>query len=655
MNNPTPNWTPAPVFPQPAALQEADNGFDAGEILGLLWHRKWLIFTTILVFIVGGFLYVKELPRLYQAEAKLILESKDQNATGLEAFVPGISEDDTEMNSQIEVIKSRHLIGRVVDRLSLAEDPEFNITLREPSFISQMMSQVRSLNGVELDEYEPEPRKIAIDNLTSKVMVAVVPKTHVFRISIETWSPLKSVEIVNELSSAFVLDQVNAKLESSAQAAEWLGNKVTELAQELSEAETRSADFRSQTERVITEQDVARSNLNLKNARGRLESFIASQEKLSGSDVTTTDRDRLQINSLLENIASLEEIVSNQNKDLLQIRQLDREAKAAGVIYGHFVQRMNEIEVQTGLQESDIRILSEAVSRHTATKPKTKIYLAVSAFWGLILSAAYVLLRKLMDRSFKDPAKLQATFGIPVIGTIARAPTTSRRALLKYAVDHPSSSIMESIRDLRTTLMISNKSKSKLKDLPGEVIVVTSSVPAEGKTTSTILLAINTAALKKKVLLVECDLRRSTFKSYFGPQMELGLSHAIELGEMWEDAVWRESRTNVDVIFGGGSKDRNAGDIFASQEFADFILRVRACYDLILLDSPPVLPVPDARMIGKFCDKTIYVVSAAMTAQSTVAAGIRLFDVKPDGLVMTQLKRNSGYDGYGYGSEYYRN
>lgn len=660
MSNPAPEWTSANVHALPTARQADDDEIDLGEIIALFWRRKWLVLAVMLASIIAGIFYVQSLPRLYQAEAKLILESQDQNVAGLDSLVPGISDDDAEMNSQIEVIKSRNLVGQVVDKLSLIEDAEYNTKLREPTYIGTGIKWVRSQISASQGSNPSDDREVAIDQLTANLKVSVLPKTHVFRISLETWDPLKSVKIVNALSQAFESDQVTAKQDSNKKAGEWLGGKVATLAENLSKAEADAAGFRTRTERVVTEEDVARSNGNLKNARGRLNSFRSSLEA-SGSAIPVTDRDRAQLNSLMLNIAELEAIVEKQTNDLLTIRQLDREAEAAGTIYQHFAQRLNEIQVQQGLQESDVRVLSAAVPRYKATKPRKTVTVAIFGILGLILSLAYILLRKLMDRSFSDPAELQKAFGIPVIGAIPRAATKNRRALLTYAIKRPSSAIMEAIRDLRTSLLASEaRGNGHVKDKAGSVLVLTSSIPAEGKTTSSILLALNSSALDKKVLLIECDLRRSTFRTYFGPRMELGLLYAIENTHDWESAVWTESKTNMDIIFGGTSKGINAGDIFASEAFSDFIDQAKQKYDLVILDSPPVLPVPDARLIAKLSDKILYIVHSASTPASTVAAGLRLFEnigIKPDGLVMTQITkgRGYGYSGYGYGSEYYKN
>lgn len=683
MSNTARDWTPANVHALPSVSQKFDdNELDLSEFFELFLNHKWRILAAILTCAVIGFFYVQQQPSLYPAQAKLILEAEESNVAGLESLVTGGSDNDTEMNSQIEVIKSRRLIGQVVDELELFNDPEFVSSLRPPSVKNQVVKWVKSAIGGDAEE-EPTAqmlREKAIDQLTENINASVVPNTYVFKISLESESPMKSVRIVNTLGEFFINDQIVAKQESTKFAAGWLREKVDDLGARLGEAEAKAASFRSQTERAVTEQDLAQSNLNLKNARGRLESFTSNLQAATGSRVPATDSDLTRMNGFVREVNELEAIAQKQTDDLLVIRQLDREAVAAGTIYQHFAQRLNEIEVQTGLQESDVRTLSAAVPRRDPTQPRKAFTVALFAALGLILSLGYILFRKFMDRSFNDPAELQSTYDLPVIGTIPRGPqlpvqgmskatreVKRRQALLRYVIKYPGSRMMESIRDLRTSLLTFEKKKktvgvpSGLASPAGEVIILTSSVPAEGKTTSSILLAINSADLDKKVLLVECDLRRSTFKTYFGSRTELGLIDAIQAGKDWKKAVWsdradptskktKRAPLKMDVIFGGVSKTKNAADIFASEDFEKFIDRARAEYDVVILDAPPVLPVPDARLIAKLSDKIVYVVKAGQTPSRTVSAGLRLFEtmnLRLDGLVLTQMKKDKRY-GYEY-------
>jgi capsular exopolysaccharide synthesis family protein len=546
----------------------------------------------------------------------------------------------------------------VVDKLSLDQDPEFVPELREKSWFQEKTRSAKRAIASVLSVREntgeggvgkQTNRELAIDNLISKLGVSVIRNTQVFLLKLETTSPQKSALIVNTVAESYIADQIASRLETVQQAAGSLNERVSELAADLTNAEKAAAEYRSQTERNVTEADVAASNNALKIARGRLSSFEGNLLETTGSIVPRTDRDLDRYTLLKENIAQLETILAKQNADLLELRRLDRDAFAAGEIYKHFASRLNEIEVQSGLQDSDIRILSPAIPRYDPTHPRTVMTVFFAGVLGLMLGIAFVIIRRLMDHSFNDAQELQSRFGVPVIGTLPKAPSKGRRDLLNYATKRTNSPLMEAIRDLRTAILISNTETSPQR---GGVLALTSSLPSEGKTTTSVLLAVNTAALGKKVLLIECDLRRSMFESYFGRQHKGGLIDLLNQNSELHEQVWHEEKTGIDVIFGGISRAKNAGDIFASPEFSQLLEETRAHYDVIILDCPPVLPVPDARLIAKMSDYVLYAVRSSVTPSSTIAAGLRQFEtigVKVDGIALTQMSRREAYYGnYGY-------
>ena len=195
--------------------------------------------------------------------------------------------------------------------------------------------------------------------------------------------------------------------------------------------------------------------------------------------------------------------------------------------------------------------------------------------------------------------------------------------------------------------------------------MVSSSVPGEGKSSTILMLGQISAIAGKKVLMIECDIRRSTFPKHFGLKAPHGLLSLLSGKVSEEEVVHRHEGGNLDVIFGEESK-ANPADIFSSERFASFLAEMREKYDYVFIDTPPVLAVPDARIIGQHADAVLYVVRWDSTNRKQVEAGLRLFQqvmVRVSGVVLTQTdpRRMSsyGYEGYGYGSQksgkYYRN
>jgi len=228
------------------------------------------------------------------------------------------------------------------------------------------------------------------------------------------------------------------------------------------------------------------------------------------------------------------------------------------------------------------------------------------------------------------------------------APVSRRRAVLRYLVEKPTSSFAEAVRNLRTSILLANV------DRPPQVIMLTSALPGEGKTTVCVALAQISEALGKRVLLIECDIRRRTFRNYFDMPENGGLLSVLSGARGFEDVVHYDEASGLYVLPGEESSV-NAADIFASHRFAEFVEEMRRHFDFIFIDTPPVLAVPDARVIAKNSDAVIFCVRWNRTPRETVVEGLRFFaqiNVRIAGLVLSQVNMNKmaryGYSGYGY-------
>ncbi len=372
-----------------------------------------------------------------------------------------------------------------------------------------------------------------------------------------------------------------------------------------------------------------------------------------------TERLRSQAASVRESIAGLERKLDEQSKALVQLRQLQREAEASRLIYEFFLSRLKETSVQEGIQRPDARILTEAEPPGAPSSPNRGMTLAAGGGSGIALALVLVFLVDRLNIAFRTTDELERRTGQAVIGTIPMVPVSRQRAILQYLVEKPTSSFAESVRNLRTSILLANV------DSPPQVIMVTSSLPGEGKTTVCVSLAQISEALGKRVLLVECDIRRRTFRYCFDlPDGGGGLLSVLSGARQLDDVIHVDQATGLHVLPGEESSV-NAADIFSSHRFAEFIGEMRRHYDFIFIDTPPVLAVPDARVIAKIADAVIYCVRWNRTARETVVEGLRFFaqiNVRIAGMVLSQVNVNKmaryGYSGYGYyrgAARYYNN
>jgi capsular exopolysaccharide synthesis family protein len=242
-----------------------------------------------------------------------------------------------------------------------------------------------------------------------------------------------------------------------------------------------------------------------------------------------------------------------------------------------------------------------------------------------------------------------------VLGQIPTIPAKARADVFAYLRNKPTSAAAEAIRNLRTSLLMSNV------DAPPQVILSTSSLPGEGKTTQSLALAQNMAAMGQKVLLIEGDIRRRVFRDYFRIETQDGLLSVLGAGRPLTDVIWSDPTLGFDILM-GEEGTLNAADLFSSRAFGEMLTQARELYDRILIDTPPVLAVPDARVIGQLADVVLYTVRWDHTHRDSVAEGLRLFEtihVPVAGLVLAQIdpkgvKRYGHAGAYGaYDSAYY--
>jgi len=352
--------------------------------------------------------------------------------------------------------------------------------------------------------------------------------------------------------------------------------------------------------------------------------------------------------------------IGRQNDDLITLQQLTREAEAVRLLYETFLRRLQETSAQQGIQQADSQILSNAVIPLFPSEPrKTMIVFAAMVLGGLI-GVGLVLLREARQNGYRTAQELEQQTGISVLGQIPSIPARNRKNTLSYLRDKPASSAAEAYRNLRTSLMLSDI------DNPPQVLISTSCVPGEGKTTNSLALAQNLTGLGKSVLLIEGDIRRRTFSQYFDNLPKKSLVSVLS-GEAKLEDVLVDSDLLKAKILAGDKTNVNAADIFASEKFRQLITDMRNKFDAIIIDTPPVLVVPDARIIAESADAVLFTVQWDKTSKFQVEEAMRMFQSASQtiaGFVLSQINakrmRSYGYGGRygayaGYGAQYYKN
>lgn len=696
---PMPRWVPKassglmPPQPEPAA---GDDIIDVGALIATIWRGKWRLLAWMTLALLAGAVHVFVLATpAFRATTSLVLETREGQVVDFESVIGGLRTDSSAINTEVEILKGRLLMGRVADQLDLASDPEFNGMLRPPGLLATTVAYVRGqglalVGGV--TEPDPPPsadalRDRIITALIGKVEVTNTPLSLVFTVTVQTEDGRKSALIADTIAGLYIADQIGVKYQATEQATAWLAQRITELQVELDEAETRVTAFRAGTD-VVDPAALEQADQQMVALRGRLAELAALRDtaaiRLAGLQAATVQADQLAIagDAVLTRLAesganlsdpaylrrwaevladagqdvsradaqiaalgvsrdALQATISRQSDAMSRFQQLTRQADSVRLIHGYFLNRLQETSVQQGLQQADSRILSPAVVPERAASPQKPRTLAIALALGLVLGIAAVFIRDMRAKGFRTGRDLERITGYPVMGQIPLVRGRSHQAVLSYLTDRPASVMSEAVRNLRTSVLLANS------DAPPRIIMVTSALPSEGKTTTALALVQNLAGLKRRVLLIDGDLRHRAVTQLAGALTAAGRDSRGPTGVTADQAgglptdhsIVRNALPGVDVLTPGPA-GANAADIFSSDDFAGLLDRLRDDYDLIVIDTPPVLLVPDARVIAQHADAILFVVRWNATTAGQVRDGLRLLESvrrRATGLVLSQI------------------
>jgi len=357
---------------------------------------------------------------------------------------------------------------------------------------------------------------------------------------------------------------------------------------------------------------------------------------------------------LVAEVRLLEDKVFAQSREQVQIRQLEREAQASRTLYQNFLGRLEETTAQEDLETADARILSAAEPPLAPLAQAQQRTMVIAIVLGALTGVGIIFLLDKLNNTFRSPGQVEDLTGELVLGTV---PTIGRRFhksdVLRYFKEKPKSSLAEAIRSLRTSILFSNV------DTPPKVVMFTSSVPGEGKSTTSILVAMTSRQMGKSAVIVDCDLRLPALAQLLKADDDTpGLLSLIDGSASLDEAMFKDPATGLDVLMTKPSEPRsvlNAADILASNRFRDLLAQLKERYDLVILDTPPTLVVADARILSRHADAVVYMIRWDRTPRGAVQEGLKeMRNVKAPlaGTALTMINEERAmkyaYEGYAY-------
>ena len=369
------------------------------------------------------------------------------------------------------------------------------------------------------------------------------------------------------------------------------------------------------------------------------------------NEVTVT---RAREKELQKSMASLQSDSADLDLAEVELRDLTMEADANRQLFATFLTRFREIIEQQELQEADAKIMSAASVPVGPAHPQVTLVTMIAFAASLVLGtlAVFVVERWDSGYGFRSADEVQAALGLRALALV---PDLSRRetngaSAEDYIVQKPNSSYAEALQRIRTSLFLADGER------PPKTVLVTSSLPLEGKSAIAVSLARQSARSGLKVILVDADLRRPRLHEVLGLANQNGLSEVLTGRVSPEAAIKHDERSGLDFLPAGVGVV-SPPDLLRTSTMRILLEEMGAYYDLVILDSPPVGAVSDGLTLAGIVDKSIYVVRWEQTARNVVLAGMRqMFEAGADiaGVVLSRVDVKK-HARYGYAdSGYYR-
>jgi capsular exopolysaccharide synthesis family protein len=360
------------------------------------------------------------------------------------------------------------------------------------------------------------------------------------------------------------------------------------------------------------------------------------------------------------------------------LRELETNAKGYRTLYESFLQRYMGSVQQESFPITEARVISPASPPSGKSKPKTSLILALGLFGGLALGAGLGLLRDLMDRVFRTAAQVEAMLHMPCLSLVPllkevepkqlprdlqqTGKAIQQRMIVRHpgvfwaATEMPLSRFAESIRSIKLAIDLNVTTESN------KVVGITSSLPNEGKSTIAAALALLMAHTGARVIVVDCDLRNPSLSRSLTPAANAGLVEVIAGGCTLEDAIWRDPKTNLAFLPTVKKKPLfHSSEILSSVATKQLFDNLRAAYDYVVVDLPPLAPVVDVRATTRLIDCFILAVEWATTKTDVVQHALHTSPGLHNTLIgavlsktdMQAIKRYDHYHSDYYSNEHY--
>ncbi|MBU4342662.1 MAG: polysaccharide biosynthesis tyrosine autokinase [Candidatus Omnitrophica bacterium] len=670
------------------------------DYINILLRRKWIVISFFLITVTTMTIATFLQKKTYKAEATVIVEVESPNVLSVKDVVK-LGESNyfayrDYIETQQEIIKSRRTAHHVIKNLKLGSREEFK-KAKDPigALLKQVkVEHIRDTRFLRISAEDGDPKLAALianefanvytsSNMSLKLKMSgqargwlkeevETQKQKVRESELKLQNYKEENDIVSIANQDAIIGDSLTKLNTSYLAAQERriraetnynslividknGNVALE---NLSALFTDNPSLKKLKEDYLTQTALLVDYKKIyKYKHPKMIRLLEGMEYLrSGikSEVDTEYKNAVQEEAKFKKaMAGQKANALEHERKIINYNVLQREVDTSERILEIVLNRLKETSIASQIQTNNVRIQDIAEIPKKPIKPKKSLNLMLAVIMGLLGGAVLAFFKEYMDVSLKDPRDIAVLLQIPVLGSVPKIKADGKRIAKKKDVDlivekDSNSLAAEAYRSIRTNLLFSIN-----QSCPSKSIVITSSVPREGKTISAVNLALMLANSGERVLLVDADMRKPRVHTIFNYDNVSGLLQFLTGEKDFDSTVKYSGISNLYVATSGGTTNKPA-ELISSENMKRFLQNASAHYTTIIIDTPPVALVTDAALLASLCTGTILIAEGGRTTKEFLTRSKELLkNVKANILGVIVNNISLTHDSYSYPQHYY--